>query len=246
VSQEVNLPPVLFIHGMWADRAHWNRFRRCFEHHGFETHAITLLSHTTPQDMSGLRRAGIMDYVAQVSSVIDSLPEAPVVIGHSMGTLVAQKLAEMRPLRALVLLSPIAPGGILPFTPSVVVCASGNLVDAVLRRPFMIPARQARYGILNTLSPREQAVVYQSFLHESGRALWQILSGAIAVDEREVRCPMLVVVGACDRATPPAVARRIAAKYGADYREYPGQCHFVSGVREVMDDVAAWVIEKVQ
>ena len=199
----VNLPPVLFIHGMWADRAHWNRFRRCFDHHGFETHAVTLLSHTTPQDMAGLRRAGIMEYVAQVQDVISSLPEAPVVVGHSMGTLVAQKLAEAQTLRALVLLSPIAPGGIVPLTPSVVACASGNLVDALLRRPFMIPERQARYGILNTLSPREQAVIYQSFLHESGKALWQILTGAISVNEREVRCPMLVVVGAEDRATPP-------------------------------------------
>ncbi|TFH36206.1 MAG: alpha/beta fold hydrolase, partial [Dehalococcoidia bacterium] len=93
-SHIVSLPPVLFIHGMWADHAHWNRFRRCFNHRGFETHAVTLLSHDTPQDVEGLRRVGIAEYVAQVKAVVKSLPEAPIVIGHSTGALVAQKLAE--------------------------------------------------------------------------------------------------------------------------------------------------------
>jgi len=231
---------------MWADHAHWNRFRRCFNHRGFETHAVTLLSHDTPQDVEGLRRVGIAEYVAQVKAVVKSLPEAPIVIGHSTGALVAQKLAETETLRALVLLSSVAPGGIFALRLSVGLCISGNVVDALLRRPFIIPARNARYGIVNTLTSREQSVVYQSFLFESGRALWDIVRGSVVVDQRSVTCPVLVVVGSEDRATPPAIARRIARKYGADYREYPGQCHFLSASREVMDDAADWVMEQVQ
>jgi len=242
----VNLPPVLFIHGMWADHAHWNRFRRCFEHHGFATRAITLLAHDTPQNVPALRHVGIMDFVAQVKDEVDSLPKPPVVIGHSMGALVAQKLAEAVTLRSLVLLSPIAPGGISVVRPSVAVCASGNTVDVLLRRPFMIPARNAKYGIVNTLSPREQTVIYQSFLWESGRALWEILTGAIRVNENKVTCPVLIAVGSDDRVTPPAIARRIARKYGAEYREYRGLCHFLSASPEVMDDAAEWVLGKVQ
>lgn len=242
----MSLPPVLFIHGMWADHAHWNRFRRCFEHLGFETHAVTLLGHTTPQDKADLRQVGIMDFVAQVQTRIRSLPAAPVVIGHSMGALVAQKLAELERVRALALLGPVAPGGVSPVRPSVALCIAGNVLDVLLRRPFMIPARNARYGILNTLPPRLQAVVYESFLYESGKALSEMLRGAISVDERRVDCPVLVAVGAMDRATPPSVARRIARKYGAEYREYPGQCHFLGASHEAMGDIAEWVVGKVQ
>jgi len=237
---------VLLIHGMWADRAHWNRYRRFFEHAGYDTFAVTLRYHSVPQNLAGLARMGLMDYVDQVRAQVARLTQPPVVIGHSMGGLVAQKLAELEPLRALVLISPCAPGGVWCITPSVVGCAGGNLLDAMLRRPFIIPPRCARYGLMNTLSAREQTVIQQSFLHESGRVLWQILVGALRVDERNVRCPVLVLVGSEDHATPPVVARRIARKYGADFRVYPGRCHFLSAASDVMQDVGQWVEEKVR
>ncbi len=237
----MTLPPVLFIHGMWADRAHWNRFRRYFENRGFDTHAVTLLFHEPPQDLKSLHHVGIMDYVAQVREMVQGFGQPPVIVGHSMGALIAQKLAEMEDVRALVLLSPVAPLGIVPLTPSVAISTSANILDAVFRRPFVIPARNARFGILNTLSPREQSVVYRSFMYESGRALWEIFRGMIAVDELRVTCPVLVAVGSADRVTPPAVARRIAGKYGAEIREYPGECHYLSASQAVMMDVADWM-----
>ncbi len=237
----MNVPPVLFIHGMWADHAHWNRFRRRFERAGFETHAVTLLCHDVPQDRDGLRNVGIMDYVAQVRKELKSLPALPIVIGHSMGALVAQKVAESEALSALILLGPIAPGGIFPIRPSVALCAVSNAVDVMRCRPFIIPGRNARYGLLNTLAPRTQSVIYKSFLYESGRVLRDILMGSVVVDERRVTCPVLVGVGSEDRATPPGVARRIARKYGAEYREYGGQCHFLGASSEVIEDVASWV-----
>ena len=242
----MSLPPVLFVHGMWADRAHWNRFRRCLESHGFPTHAVTLLAHEAPQDLGKLRAVGVMEYVAQVRNEVGKLSDAPFVVGHSMGALVAQKVAAEESVRGLVLLGPIAPGGISPITPSVALCAGGSLLHALLERPFIIPKWNARFGLMNTLTRREQAVVYESFLYESGKALSQMLRGAIAVDAGAVTCPVLVAVGSKDRATPPSVARRIARKYGAEYREYPGECHFLSLAREVMDDVADWLLARVQ
>ncbi len=231
---------------MWADQAHWSRYRRFFQSAGYETSAVTLLYHETPQDMAGLARVGIMDYVEQVKQMVMALALPPVVIGHSMGGLVAQKLAELVPLRALVLISSCAPGGMRCITPSVLGCAGANLPDALLKRPFIIPPRNARYGLLNTLSRREQDVIQQSFLHESGRALWDILAGRVRVDEMKVHCPVLVMVGSKDHATPPVVAQRIARKYGAEYREYPGRCHFLTAAHDVLHDVGDWIAGKVQ
>lgn len=239
----VTSPSILFVHGMWGDGSFWNRFRRRFERDGFDPRPITLLHHDIPQDLHSLRHAGIMDYVAQVRTAVRGCSEPPVVVGHSMGALVAQKVAEAEPLRGLVLLSPVAPGGISVIRrPSVLISMGANLPDALLRRPFRIPWRNARYGLFNTLSPREQAVVYRSFLYESGRALWEILRGEVVVNDQEVSCPVLVAVGSEDRTTPPSLARRIARKYGADYREYPGECHYLSASLMAIDDVTGWVM----
>ena len=229
---------MVFIHGMWADSRHWNRFRRSFDRAGFSTRAVTLPFHDAPQDLAGLRNAGVLDYVEQVRDEIDS--EQVILVGHSMGGLVAQKLAEEGVAAALVLLATCAPAGISPLTPSSVLCMSANLIDVVLSRPFVIPRRNADYGLTNTLSGREKTVIHRSFLYESGRALREIISSAIAVDERKVRCPVLVGVGSLDRATPRSVARRVARKYGAEYHEYPGKCHFIGGDADVIHDVLAW------
>jgi non-heme chloroperoxidase len=223
---------------MWADANHWNRFRRAFERIGFRTRAVTLSFHDAPQDLAALRRAGVLDYVDRAADDIG--PEQAILIGHSLGGLVAQKLAERGMAYALVLLATVAPAGIRPLTPSSALCISGNLLDLVLSRPFIIPPRNARFGLTNTLSRREQGVIQQSFLYESGRALREIVTGAIAVDEHKVRCPVLVGVGSEDRATPRTIARRVARKYDADYHEYSGKCHFIGGDSDVIADVVAW------
>ena len=231
---------VLFIHGMWTDGDCWARYQRVFEKSGYSTQALTLLYHERPQDMAGLHVTGVMDYVNHAAALVDSLPEMPIVVAHSMGALVAQKLAELRDVRALVLLAPVAPGGISRLTPSALTFISGSLVDIALSRPFIVSPWHARFGLLNTLSKREQAVVYSSFLYESGLAVKQVVQGDIEVDESKVHCPVLVGVGGQDRTTPPRVARRVASKYDADYHQYNGKCHFVGGDRDVIYDVLAW------
>jgi pimeloyl-ACP methyl ester carboxylesterase len=143
------------------------------------------------------------------------------------------------------LLGPVPPGGIPLFQPSSILCGLPNLFDALLRRPFVIPERSARYSLLNSLSEREQTVIYRSFVHESGGAFRDIISGGVRVDERRVSCPVLVAVGSRDRTTPPSIARRVARKYGAEYREYPGRCHYLGSAHEVIGDVTKWIMAQV-
>jgi len=237
----VTAPTFLFLHGMWGDAAYWNRFRRKYDECGYRTEAFDFMHHGKPQDSSKLRHVGVMDYVEQATSVIEKLPDRPVVFGHSMGALVAQKLAERGLVRAMVLVAPVAPAGISCGTWSSIFCISGNLHQIVLQRPFRIPWFQARYGILNTLGPREMIGIHGSFVYESGRVMRQIVTGAIAVDERKVLCPVLAVVGSEDRATPPVIVRKIAEKYHADYREYPGCGHYLGIAWDTIDGVLAWV-----
>ena len=58
----------------------------------------------------------MLDYAADLEDELRGLAEPPILIGHSMGGLLAQMLAARMNVRALVLLAPSAPWGVLPST----------------------------------------------------------------------------------------------------------------------------------
>ena len=69
---------------------------------------------------------------------------------------------------------------------------------------------------------------------------------AIAVDFAKVKCPVLVISGADDRAVPPATGRKIAQKYGsnATFHEAPDHAHFLflePGWEQVAQFCASWM-----
>lgn len=80
-----------------------------------------------------------MDYVQQAKAEIEKLSDKPVIIGHSMGALIAQKLAELGLASKLVLIAPSAPKGISVMAPSVLITFSANICDVVLKNHFSYP-----------------------------------------------------------------------------------------------------------
>ena len=120
-----------------------------------------------------------------------------------MGGLLAQMLAARRDVRALVLLAPSAPWGVLPSTPFEFVSAqalyfAGDFWNRLLRPTHWIAAANA----LDQLPPDERDAVFARFVPESGLATFEVmhwpldLKRATQVDPRDVTCPVLCLVGA--------------------------------------------------
>ena len=61
-----------------------------------------------------LARTGLADFVAYLSSSIKALGQPPILLGHSMGGLLAQLLAAKGLAEAVILLAPVPPWGLLP------------------------------------------------------------------------------------------------------------------------------------
>jgi len=234
---------IFMIHGMWATATFWDNYRDFFIDKGYSTKAMTLLHHgESPETLKGIR---VMDYIEQAGAEIEKLDSKPIIVGHSMGGLIAQKLAETGLAEKLVLLAPSAPRGISVLTLSVAITFSANISNVFLKRPFLIPFRNASYGLMNTMSKSEQIKAYQDFVCESGLAAYEIARGEIDVDESKVTCPALVIVGKQDRATPPKAVKRVASKYNALYVEYPKYCHHSltvgSGWQKVAQGILNWL-----
>lgn len=229
------------IHGMWGSGLFWSRYRRVFDLSGYHSQAITLLYHGGFYHRGALRHIGIWDYIEQAREEIEHLEDKPVIMGYSMGGIIAQKLAEMRLADKLVLLAPAPPRGISIMSRSMLHTFAPSLGDIMLRRPFILSRDRAEYGIMHLLSGLQQDVIYRSFCLESGRVAYELAWSEVSVDASRVTCPVLVVVGSEDRLCVPRIARQVAAKYSADFKEYPGRCHYLGSDREIAQDILTWM-----
>ena len=106
--------PLLFVHGAWHAAWCWDEhFLGFFADKGYRAVAVSLRGHGSSPTLKPLRTCSIADYVEDVSFVADNLSRRPVVIGHSMGGLIAQKYLESHDAPAGVLMASIPPRGSL-------------------------------------------------------------------------------------------------------------------------------------
>ena len=172
----------------------------------------------------------LLDYVADLEAELRGLPEKPVVIGHSMGGLIALLLCARGLARAGVLLTPAAPASVIAIRPSnFVAFARIQMRWGWWRKPHRATLREALSHTFNTTDPREGRERHAGFVHDSGRALfemalpWLDARKATTIDPRLVTVPLLFVAAEKDRLVPPGVVRRASQRFAhvSDYVEYP-------------------------
>lgn len=227
---------LFFIHGMWSYSAVWDRMRSLLEAEGFATHAGKLPGHEgEPGDLT---RVGLVDYVAALETQVARLPETPVIIGHSMGALLAQLLAVKVKPRALILLSTAPSSGILALAPSAMRTTWPIMRNwGYWRQATHLPREAALYGIYNNVQVVEAEDEVSKLVPDSGRALFQIAmpfldsSKGSFVDYGRLNMPSLVVCGIDDRVTPISVSRATARKLSGPvtYHELDGFGHWIVG-----------------
>ncbi|SPF32700.1 putative hydrolase or acyltransferase of alpha/beta superfamily [Syntrophobacter sp. SbD1] len=247
---------IFMIHGMWCGPWCWENYQRFFEEKGYRCVAASLPYHDMdPQSLPDPRlgTTGLLDYVEAMEKEIGRLSEKPIVMGHSMGGLLAQLLGARGLAKALVLLTPASPSGIVAPAPSVIASFwSGLTAWGFWQKPLRPTFSEMVYSALHLLTDEEQKEIYGKLVYESGRAAFEIgfwlfdPTGASKVDESKITCPALVVAGALDRLIPASVVRQVARKYEAvsTYSEFENHGHWVLGEpgwQEVAGDVADWL-----
>lgn len=249
-------PTLVMIHGMFVGSWCWENYRAYFEQRGYRCITPQLRHHGTPLSEPpepGLVQTSIQDYVADVEKEIGDLGGKPVIIGHSMGGLIAQILAVRGKAKAVVLISPAVPWGVCPLTKTVVRSVWLNRQRLHTWGEALRPTFEgAVYSSLHRLPPDEQRRVFHRFTYESPRAAAQVglwyfdFKRTTRVDESLVQCPVLTVVGSEDRLTPPSVVRKIHEKYRhvSTYREVPRFGHFIiaePGWEDVAVLIEKWI-----
>lgn len=249
-------PDIVLIHGMWCRGDHLESVAQPLREAGYRCHLLTLPFHRDPDEATdpGLGTASLLDYADFCQGAIDQLKLStpPVIIGHSMGGLIAQMLAARMAVSAAVLLTPAAPAGVFGVNRRTLAVFWRKLLTwGFWRKPHRLTAEQARRYALNGLPSSQQDTVIPTLVDESGRALFELAAWpvdtrrAAVVDPARVTCPLYVVAAEDDWLTPPSVVRRVASRYSqSELRVDPGRGHWViddSSTPAMMADIIDWL-----
>jgi pimeloyl-ACP methyl ester carboxylesterase len=203
---------------------------------------------------------GIDDLVAHYAKVIGGLEAKPIVIGHSFGGLIAQRLLGQNLATAAVAIDPAPIKGILFLPPSALRVASVALSHPAKRKGVVVlTPKQFRYGFGNALSEAESRELYDRLTIPSpGRPLFEAAvanlarrSPAKVATANATRGPLLLTSGLRDHTVPPSVVKQTLRRYASsgavtELKQFPGRGHSLTidhGWEDVAGSVLDWLAQ---
>lgn len=250
---------VLMIHGAFCASWCFDKFSEAFVARGFACETPDLRNHRKglePAPNPDAAVVSLVDYVSDMERLIKRMDEPPIIVGHSMGGLIAQKLAARGLARALILLSAAAPWGVLPSTDDEIAAATGLMAAGPFWTRWLRPSFEVASGnALAKLDDKAKREVFNKFCAESGQALfetffWMFDKGrASAIDTAAVTCPLLIVFGSDDKVISAKTGWQIANRYGdrATIHEAAGHGHMLllePGWERIAERCADWAARR--
>jgi non-heme chloroperoxidase len=219
------------VHGGYADAWCWEPFfLPWFASQGWPAHALSLRGHGTSAGADTLFIAGLDDYVADVEHVASQLDAAPVLVGHSMGAAVLERMMATRPVRGAALIAPVPPTGLLP----VAARLAATRPDYMSHMLGLDPTRLSQ-NILEALRPFyfspdvDPVILRQAIAHlnrESPRALFD-LSMRLHWVEPQATSPVFVLGATGDQIAIPSDVEATARHHGVRATILPGMGHML-------------------
>jgi pimeloyl-ACP methyl ester carboxylesterase len=254
---------VVFIHGLWLHATSWGPWLDLFREAGYEPTAPGWPNE--PDTVAEAREnpdlvadTSIDEAVAHYAGIIAGLGTPPIVIGHSFGGLITEKLLGQGIGAAGVAIDPAQIKGVLPLPLAQLrsgLPALGN--PANLHKSVSLTEKEFRYGFGNALSEEESDALYDRWTIPSpARPLFQAAAANFALhSEAKVdtanseRGPLLLISGTADHTVPDAVTRSSFKQYRdstavTELRKFEGRGHSLtvdSGWKDVADAVLDWL-----
>jgi non-heme chloroperoxidase len=241
--ETVRGPSVLFVHGILVDWQVWAEWLPFFAARGLPAFALSLRGHGASGTVPDFGGVSMKDYADDATLVARHIGQ-PAVVGHSMGGLLAQCLAERNVVRSATLITPAPPRGIILFSPKLAMNQIKYLPALLFNRPIVADLDELREIAMNCAPPEIQARALGQIVPESGRAMRDLSIVGVPVDATKVRCPVQVVAAEQDRFVPPKTVAKIAKRYHAELTTLPGHGHIViqePGWQSLAAKVADWI-----
>lgn len=228
---------VLLIHGTWCNGDSWAPAREQFEQRGMTVHSPTLRHHELPllQGAPHIAPLSLSDYVDDLAELTESFDSPPLIVGLSMGGLLAQLLAARVDNVGVIAAAPAPAAGIFNAYPSMLRLFYSHYLQL---RPWTKPLyptwERFYWGAAGNMSEQDGRRMFETLVTESGRAYWEMgfpwldRQKAARVHFDRITTPVLAISGNRDRIVAPRVARVTASKYAhGTFVSIPGADHMV-------------------
>jgi len=255
--------PVVFVHGLWLHPTSWAPWQERFSQAGYE---VTAPGWPGDEDTVEAARAnpdsvanqGIDDIVDHMASVVAGLAAPPILIGHSFGGTIVEKLLGQNHGVAAIAIDPAPIKGVLVLPFSSLRAAFPALKNpANKHKSVMLTEEQFKYAFGNALHEEESGVIYQRWaipgpgkpLFEDATANLTRNSPAKVDTKNESRGPLLLIAGGRDHTAPEAVTKSTLKQYKdsaavTEFLEFEDRGHSLTvdhRWQEVADACLSWL-----
>jgi pimeloyl-ACP methyl ester carboxylesterase len=251
-AKAIKSKTIVFIHGLFVNAESWNAWRVYFEAKGYKCYTPANPYHEgNPADLRKnidprLARVNFEDVVNNVAKLIDTLPEKPIIIGHSMAGLVVQKLISMNKAAAGVCIDGAAPVGIITLRWSfwkANLPAINPLKGSSVFRPTK---KWFHYAFCNTMTRAESDKVFDEIAVPESRNIPRgTLKKFAKIDFKKPHQPLLIIAGEKDHIVPASLNIKNFKAYKdtasvITFKEFKGRGHYIVGEPD-WQEVAGYV-----
>jgi pimeloyl-ACP methyl ester carboxylesterase len=228
--------PIIMVPGAFCGGWAFDRFREPFEAAGHQCAAVDLPGHKDRGDRVAVTGVSMSRYAAEVAQLAARSEQAPILIGHSLGGLIAAMAASRTQTAGVIMLAPSAPWGVAGASMEETVSAVGLYsLGAYWAQAIDPDYSLAQEFSLDKLPKLEREGAFARMVPESGRALWETLNWWLdpfmttRIAPEPISAPVLAMAGGLDRIHPPATVQRTALLLGADFQTMPQMSHWLIG-----------------
>ena len=254
----VNATEVMFIHGMFVTAKSWEPWLPVFEKAGYTVsappwpaHPVPVERTRAPENMAALGKLELVQVLDYYRKLLKDKPVKPILVGHSMGGLVAQILLQEGLAQAAVVIDSAPPKGIV-FVSGPFLKANWKLINPLTdaNTPVAMTRDEFAYAFA---SQQTDAVVDAAYatqvVPESHHLATDALTAVGAVDASMPRGPLLMIAGEKDHIIPAALNYKNFDIYrstpaNTDFMMFPERDHWLiagAGWEEVAAQTLAWI-----